>query len=139
MAVDVQTTPATRNCSGLLWTGRVISGLLTLMLLFGSVMNLAKTQQALAGGAKLGVSESAVTGIGVALLVSTLLYALPATAVLGAILLTGYLGGAVMAHVHMGDPAGNIAMPVVFGALVWLGLLLRDPRLRAVLPFRRAA
>jgi len=70
------------------------------------------------------------------LLICTVLYLLPATTVLGAILLTGYLGGAVATHVRHQDPAWQIVFPAIFGGLLWLGLVLREPRLRSLLPWR---
>ena len=120
-----------------LWTGRIISGLVTLMLLFDAVMKLIQPKNLLEECAKLGIPESALAGIAIALLASVVLYAVPATAVLGSILLTGYLGGAVMTHVRVEDPPWKIAMPVIFGALVWLGPYLRDARLRTLVPIRQ--
>jgi hypothetical protein len=88
--------------------------------------------------AQLGLPEGLVFGIGVLLLVCTTLYALPWTAFLGAVLLTGYLGGAVAMHVRVGNPLfSHVLFPVYVGALVWAGLAVREPRLRAVLPVRR--
>ena len=74
--------------------------------------------------------------VGIVLVASTILYLIPPTSVLGAILLTGYLGGAVASHVRLGQGMFEILFPVVFGALLWGGLVLRDARLRAVLPWR---
>jgi len=119
-----------------LWVGRVISALPVLMLLMGAFMTLSRNQQAVEGMHKLGLSDQAAMLIGVALLVSTLLYVVPWTSVLGAILLVGYLGGAVFVHVHAGE-YGQMWTPVVVAVLLWLGLLLREPRLRALLPLRR--
>jgi hypothetical protein len=85
---------------------------------------------------KLGYSESVILPLGIVLLVCTVLYLIPPTAVLGAILLTGYLGGAVATHVHAGDGPFEILFPVLFGALLWGGLALRDPRLRALVFWR---
>jgi hypothetical protein len=141
MSADIQTAPGTRTAPGstkLIWTGRVISTLLTLMLLLDGVMKLLKPPQVLEACAALGLPESTIAGIGIALVARVVLYAIPATAALGAILLTGYLGGAVMAHVRVEDPPWKIAMPIVFGGLVWLGLFLRDQRLRALVPIRRS-
>lgn len=113
--------------------GRVISGLVTLFLLFDGVAKLFKPAFVVEGTLELGYSESVIVPLGVVLVISTLLYAVPRTAFLGAILLTGYLGGAVDAHVRAGDPLfSNVLFPVYFGVLVWLGLWLRDPRVRTV-------
>lgn len=86
---------------------------------------------------RLGYPESAILGIGLVLLAWVLLYVIWRTAVLGAILLTGYLGGAVATHVRIGDPPVKMLAPAVFGVLVWLGLYLRDARLRELLPLKR--
>ena len=119
-----------------LWAGRILSGLAALFLLVDGVMKLIEPQVVVEGTVKLGYPESAIFGLGVVLLFCTILYVIPRTAILGAILLTGYLGGAVATHVRIGDPAFNILFPVVFGALIWGGLYLRDERLRALIPLR---
>ena len=82
---------------------------------------------------KFGYPDSATAGMGLALIASTILYAIPRTAVLGAILLTGYLGGAVATHVRVSAPVSEVVFPVIFGALVWGGLVLRDRRVRETL------
>ncbi len=141
MSAGIQTVPGAGTTPGstkMMWTGRVISTLLTLMLLLDGVMKLIKPPQVLEACADLGLPESTIAGIGIALLASVVLYAIPATAALGAILLTGYLGGAVMAHVRVEDPPWKIAMPIIFGGLVWLGLFLRNQRLRALVPIQRS-
>lgn len=117
-----------------LWTGRVLSSLGSMFLLFDAVMKLVKPQFVVDATVQLGYPESAIVGIGVALLVSTILYLIPRTAILGAVLLTGYLGGAVATHVRVGGPVFNILFPVIFGALLWAGLWLRDRRVRNLLP-----
>jgi hypothetical protein len=119
------------------WTGVVVSALPSLMLLMGSAMALSHSAQAVKGFVgQYGYPESAMAGIGVACLVSTILYVIPRTAVLGAILLTGYLGGAVATHVHANE-GPMLLVPVLFGVLVWGGLFLRDARVRALLPWRK--
>lgn len=120
-----------------LWAGRVVSGLPVLGLLASAGMKLSHAPQlAEQFTHHLGYPESALTPIGVVELLSALLYAVPQTSVLGAILLTGYLGGAVATHVRVGE---GFAAPVVLGVLVWLGLFLRDPRLRELTPLRKPA
>jgi hypothetical protein len=84
----------------------------------------------------MGFSESVILPLGIVLLACTVLYLVPSTSILGAILLTGYLGGAVATHVHHGDGLFEILFPVVFGALLWGGLVLRDARLRSLVPWR---
>ena len=117
-----------------LWTGRVLSGLGSMFLLFDAIMKLFKPRFVVDATVQLGYPESAIVGIGVALLISTVLYLVPRTAILGAVLLTGYLGGAVATHVRVGGPAFNIVFPVIFGALLWAGIWLRDRRVRNLLP-----
>jgi hypothetical protein len=119
-----------------IWTGRVISGLIVLFMLFNSILALMKTEQVVKGTVELGYPESTIVIIGIAMLISTILYAIPRTAVLGAILLTAYLGGAVASHVRHGDPLSRVLFPVFVAVLTWGGLWLRDARLRALIPFR---
>jgi hypothetical protein len=119
-----------------LWTGRVISALLALMLLFGGVLYLAKPAPVVTEFARLGYPENVILGIGILKLACTVVYIIPRFSVIGAILLAGYLGGAVATHVRIGDPPFNVIAPVLFGALLWGGLYLRDQRLRALLPLR---
>jgi hypothetical protein len=126
-----QTTPVSKKT---LWAGYIMSALPVMMLLFSAAMKFANPPPVAEGFKHLGLPESFVLGLGVLELGCTLLYIIPRTAVLGAILLTGYLGGAILAHLRVGDPLFG---PVIFGVLVWGGLFLRDPRLRALIPLRR--
>ncbi len=120
---------------GTLWTGRVLSALVVLLMLFDCSLKIARAQVAVEGTVKLGYSESVVVPIGIVLLVCTILYAIPRTSVLGAVLLTGYLGGAVATNVRAGLPlAGYILSPVYVGIVAWLGLYLRSIQLRRMLP-----
>jgi hypothetical protein len=119
-----------------LWAGRILSGLLSLFLLADSVAKLVKPAPVVEGTIKLGYSESVILPLGIVLLACTIIYMIPRTAVLGAILLTGYLGGAVATHVRVGDPLFSVLFPVIFGMLIWGGLYLRDDRLRALIPLR---
>ncbi len=121
---------------GSLWTGRIVSGLLVLFMIFDGVTKVMKARQVIEASIRIGFPESTIVGIGVALLVSTALYVIPRTSVLGAILLTAYLGGATAANVRVGSPAFNTSFPIIFGVLVWLGLFLRESRLRALIPLR---
>jgi len=122
--------------SGMLWTGRIITVLVGLFLLFDSGVKLIKAPSAVQGTIQLGYPETAIVPIGVTLLVSLVLYLVPRTSILGAILLTGYLGGATATMVRVSSPW--VPMPVVVGMLVWAGLYFRDPQLRALIPLRRA-
>ncbi|MGE0128814.1 MAG: DoxX family protein [Blastocatellales bacterium] len=129
-----QIAPASKKS---LLAGRIISALPALFLLLDSVGKLIKPQPVLDGTIKLGYSESVILPLGIVLLVCTILYMIPRTSVLGAILLTGYLGGAVATHVRVGDPLfTHTLFPVYFGVLIWGGLFLRDERLRALIPLR---
>jgi hypothetical protein len=118
----------------MLWSGRVMSAVPVLLLVMSGVMKLAKTQPVLDGFAHFGFPPSMVAGIGVLELLCTAIYLIPRTAVLGAILVTGYLGGATVTGLRVGDP--TFPMPAILGVLVWGGLFLRDPRVRALIPLR---
>jgi hypothetical protein len=120
-----------------LWAGRIISALVVLFLVFDSVIKFIKPAPVVEACAKLGLPMNLVVGIGIVLLICTTLYAIPRTSILGAILLTGYLGGAVVTHLRVGDPLfSHVLFPTYFGMLLWLGLYLREDRLRALLPLR---
>ncbi len=119
-----------------LWTGRILSGLPAPFLLVDGGMKLFKPAAVVKATLQLGYPESAIVGLGIVLLASTLLYLIPRTAILGAVLLTGYLGGAVATNVRVNGPFFNIIFPIFFGALLWGGLWLRDRRLRELLPLR---
>lgn len=119
-----------------LWAGRIVSALPVLMLLFSAVMKLLKPAGVLDEFTRLGYPRNLAFGIGILELACTVVYIIPRTSVLGAILLTGYLGGAVATHVRIGDPLFNAFIPALLGGLAWGGLYLRDERLRALLPLR---
>jgi hypothetical protein len=117
-----------------LWISRIASALPVLMLLLSGVMKLARPASLLEGMTKLGWPDSYALGLGILEISCTVVYLIPRTAVLGAILLTGYLGGATATHVRIGDP--SFIGPVFLGVLVWLGLYLRETRLRPLVPLR---
>src|SRR5258706_5522788 len=120
-----------------LWTGRILTSLTVAFMLLDGAMKVMKAQVAVQGTVQLGYPESLVAGIGAALLVCTLFYAIPQTSIFGAILLTGYLGGAVATNVRVGAPLfTNILFPVYIALMAWGGLYLRDERLRALVPLR---
>lgn len=120
------------------WTGLAFTTVSVLFLLLDGAAKLAKPAPVVKGTIELGYPEGVIVSLGIALLVSTILYAIPRTAVLGAILLTGYLGGAVATHVRVAHPLfTHTLFPVYFAVLIWGGLVLRDPRLGALLPLRR--
>jgi hypothetical protein len=118
----------------LLWTGHIVSGLAALFFLMDGVMKLFKPAVVVEATRQLGYPETDIVGIGILLLTCTLLYLFPRTSILGAILLTGYMGGAVASQVRVGAGWFNVAFAVVFGVLVWTGLWLRDVRVRNLLP-----
>jgi DoxX-like family len=120
-----------------LWTGRVLSGLGVAFLVMDAVMKLMKVQPVLDTFPKVGWPISLVTPLGIILLVCTTIYVVPQTSVLGAVLLTGYLGGAVATHLRVGDPLfSHVLFPTYIALLLWGGLFLREQRLRALLPLR---
>jgi hypothetical protein len=121
---------------GMLWAGRILSALPALFLLVDGAMKLVKPELVVKATVELGYAETVILPLGIVLLSCTILYLIPRTAVLGAILLTGYLGGAVATHVRAGQGLFEILFPVVFGVLLWGGLVLRDDRLRALIPLR---
>lgn len=133
MQQDHQTAAPGR---GVLWTGRVLSGLAILFFLFDGVAKLFKPAVVVTATVGLGFPESEIVGIGITLLICTLLYVFPRTSILGAVLLTGYLGGAIASKVRIHAPAFDICFAIIFAAIVWGGLWLRNPRLRAILPLQ---
>jgi len=133
MQADIQTASVSKKA---LWAGRVISALPGLFLLMDGVMKLVKPAPVVEATVRLGYPESVILGLGIVLLACTILYLIPSTSVLGAILLTGYLGGAVATHVRVGEGLFPVSFPVILGVLIWLGLYLRDERLRALVPLR---
>jgi len=116
-----------------LWAGRIQSALGSLFCLFDGAMKLVKPPLVVQATVQLGYPESAIVGIGVTLLVCTLLYIVPRTSAVGAVLLTGYLGGAVASNVRAGMPLFNVVFPIILAALLWGGLWLRDLRVRGLL------
>ena len=133
MATNVETVQVSK---GTKWAGYLVSGLPALFLLLDGVMKLFKPALVVEATTRLGYQENVIVPIGVVLVICTVLYLIPQTSVLGGILLTGYLGGAVATHVRFNEGAFPIVFPVILGALVWAGLCMRDPRLRALLPLK---
>jgi hypothetical protein len=134
MQATGQTAPASKK---MLWAGRIVSAVPSLFLLLDGVMKLVRPPPVVETTVRLGYSENVILGLGIVLLACLAVYVIPRTAVLGAILLTGYLGGAVATHVRVGDDLFPVFFPVVVVVLLWGGLLLSDDRLRALLPLRR--
>jgi hypothetical protein len=116
------------------WSGRIVTGLVVLFLGFDCALKLLQLPVAIEGTRELGYDASVVFGLGSVLLACLALYLIPRTSVLGAVLLTGYLGGAVATHVRVGNPLfSHVLFPVYVGVLIWGGLCLRDDRVRALL------
>lgn len=128
-----QTIPGGR---GGLWTGRVLSSLATLFFVFDGVAKLFKPAPVVTATVGLGFPESEIVGIGITLLICTALYVIPRTSILGAVLLTGYLGGAIASKVRIHAPLFDVCFAVAFAGFVWAGLWLREERLRAVFPLQ---
>ena len=117
-----------------LWAGRILSGLAVLFLLFDSLIKVMKLPPAVEGTVALGYPATVVRGIGIIQLICLVLYVIPRTSVLGAILLTGYLGGAIATHVRVGSPLlTHVLFPIYVAALIWGGLYLRDARVRTLI------
>lgn len=117
-----------------LWIGRIISGLAAAFMLMDGVMKLFKPAFVVEATKELGYPESSIVGIGIALTVCTILYIIPRTTIIGAILLTGYLGGAVASNVRVERALFDTVFPALVALLAWGGLWLRDPRLRKLVP-----
>ena len=117
----------------LVWAGRVISVLVSLLFLMSAVMKLRGGAELTKGMAHLGLPESLTVPLAILEISCVVVYLVPATSVLGAILLTGYIGGAVCTHLRVGDP---FFVQVALGIFVWLGLYLRDNRLKELIPLR---
>jgi hypothetical protein len=133
-------TAHSSNSRRAVWTGRALSGLAVAFLIFDSVGKLLQVQPVIDGTTQLGYPRDAVFGLGMILLSSVLVHLVPRTSLLGAVLLTGYLGGAVATHVRVESPlVTHVLFPMYVAALVWGGLILRDARLRAFLPWRHGS
>lgn len=123
-----------------LWTGRILSGIVVLFLSLDGVMKFLAPAPVIEGSGQLGYSADSLPTIGALVLVGVALYLIPRTSVLGAIFLTGFLGGAIASHVRVGNPLfSHTLFPAYVAAMMWGGLLLRDPRLRAFLPFAKSS
>ena len=120
------------------WAGYIVSGVVIAFLLFDGAIKLIPLDIVVEASAEFGIPVHLTRTLGVMTLVFTILYAIPRTSVLGAILLTGYLGGAVWTHLRIGSPVfSHLLFGVYLGLMIWGGLYLRDERLRALVPLRR--
>ena len=137
MSTNAQTT-ADSHSKTMLWAGWSLSGLTVLFMIFDGISKLAMEHHVVEATTNIGYPVEVIRPLGIVLLVCTILYAIPRTAIFGAILLTGFLGGAVASKVRLEDPLfGSILFGVYVGILAWGGLYLRDDRIRALLPWRR--
>ena len=118
----------------IVWVGRVISALVSFLFAMSAVMKLKGGAEVVQGMAHLELPESLIVPLAILEISCVVIYAIPATAVLGAILLTGYIGGAILTHLRVGDP---FFMQIAIGLLIWLGLYLREDRLKALIPLRK--
>jgi hypothetical protein len=137
MNLDTQAGAASRRA---LWSARILSALVTLFLLFDAVAHIAKPAPVADAFARLGYPLSASLGIGILELFCVVVYVIPRTEILGAVLLTGVLGGAIATHLRAGSPPFEAYIfPFIVGLFVWGGIWLRDVRLRALYPVRLAS
>lgn len=121
-----------------LWTARVMSGLVIIFMLFDGITKLLKLTVSLEGTLDMGFAEHHVATIGFLALLSTILYALPQTSVLGAVLLTGFFGGVIASHIRLDNPLfSHTLFPVYFAILTWGGIYLRDERLKNIFPIKQ--
>jgi uncharacterized membrane protein YphA (DoxX/SURF4 family) len=119
-----------------LWTSRVLSAIPALMMLLSALMKITRNAQTAAmWTGNFGYPEGEMVVVGIVEALCAVLYVIPRTAVLGAVLVTGYLGGAVATHTRIGDP--QLIGPLLLGVMAWAGLYLREPRLRPLLPLRK--
>ncbi|TKW80408.1 MAG: DoxX family protein [Bradyrhizobium icense] len=140
MTIFAETTPGPTISNAARWTGRVMSGVVVLFLLFDGAIKLLPLQVVTETMDKMGwgASDGLARSLGIITIACTVLYAVPPTSILGAILLTGYLGGVIASHVRIDSPLFSHTMfGLYLGLILWGGLWLRDPSLRSLLPFRR--
>ena len=131
-------SPVARPARWAIWTGRILSALAVLFLLFDVTIKLLVHPMAVAGTVDLGYPADSVFLVGVLGAVCLLLYVIPQTTILGAVLWTGYLGGAIATHVRVGNPLfSHVLFPVYVALFIWGGVWLRDQQLRALFPVRR--
>ncbi|KPV53167.1 hypothetical protein SE17_11205 [Kouleothrix aurantiaca] len=133
----VTTARTTTSSKAMSWAGYALSGFAIAFLLFDSIIKVVQAAPAVESNVQLGYPAGIVVALGLAELVCLAVYVFPRTAVLGAVLLTGWFGGAMATHVRAGSPTFSVIFPILVGLMVWGGLFLRDARLREIFPFRR--
>ena len=134
MLSATQTVPVSKT---MIWAGRIMIAIAVLFLIFDGIIKVLTLAPAVEATVQLGYPESLVLGIGIIELACLAVYVIPRTSVLGAILLTGYLGGAIATQVRAGSDLFPVVFPIMIGVLVWGGIFLRDDRLRALIPLRK--
>ena len=122
-----------KTSKGILWTSYILQGIVIFMLLMGAVNNVLQTETAVKGAVEMGYPSEYVMALGIIFVVSIVLYAMPKTMFIGGLLITAWLGGAVATHVIHKDHMTLTIFPVIFGVLVWVSVLLRNKKLRALL------
>jgi|SRR5215468_11181396 len=138
MQPRTETVQVLKQPTKMTWTGRAVSALVIVFLLFDGAIKMVPMDIVITTGEQLGIPAELARVLGTLTLLSTILYMIPQTSMLGAILLTGYLGGAIATHLRVGSPLfTHTLFGVYLGLLVWGGLYLREPRLRELIPFRR--
>ena len=128
------TAPRVAQKRWTLWAGWILSALVFVFMAYSAILKLTHNPQAVQGFSALGLGLGALTALGVVELACVVLFLIPPTAALGAVLLAGYFGGAVMAHLVMHIP---LPIPIIFGVVAWLALYLREPRVRPLFPLTR--
>lgn len=131
----MHTTPTTSVSKLRLILGYVFSILPSLLLAIGGAMNVLRAEVAVNGAKEIGYADAVMLPLGIVTLLSVVLLVVPRTALIGALLITGFLGGAVGVHVRQGDPLLNIVIPVIFASVIWIGLCMRNPKLNALMPW----
>lgn len=134
MSTTARTVPVSKKAS---WAGRILTILIVLFMVMDGVMKVMKPPAVVKGFTESGWPIEFAVPLGTIALVCTALYAIPRTSILGAVLLTAWLGGATATNMRMGDPWFEVLMPVIFGVLVWVALYLREHRLRSLIPLKR--
>ncbi len=127
--------PTTSISKARLITGYVLSVVPSLLLALGGTMNVLRAEVAVNGAKEIGYADAVLLPLGIVTLASVVLLLIPRTAMIGALLVTGFLGGAVGVHVRQGDPLLNILIPVIFASIIWIGLCLRNPKLNLLMPW----
>jgi hypothetical protein len=136
MSATGQAVQASQSVSkGALWTGRVLSAIPVFMMAMSAVMKLVGSRQVIEGMTRFGYPQNLIVPIGILEISCVIVYLIPQTAVIGAVLVAGYLGGATATMARLGDP--GFFMPALLGMMAWLGLWLREPRLHALTPIRK--